>query len=94
MMKMYLASALLAAAAFLAPLPIAEQHAASDSGWKRGEAQAAMVPAQLENPAVVRVGGLDESAGLDLRGPEPTTAWFAAAGLFAIIVLRRTSSAP
>jgi hypothetical protein len=92
-MKMLCATALLATAAFLAPLPLAEQHSASASGPMPGEAQAAMMHTRLDAPAVARAGGLDESAGLAHRDPEPTTAWMVAAGLFAIIVLRRTSAA-
>lgn len=89
-MKFFFASAILAAAAFLAPLPIADHSA---QGLPQvGEAQAAMLPGRLDAAAVERSGGLDESAGLDRRGPEPTFAWMVAAGLFAIIVLRRTSS--
>ena len=90
-MKFLFASAILAAAAFLAPLPIADLHTA-ESQPQVGEAQAAMLPGRLDATVVARSTGLDESAGLDSRAPEPTVAWMVAAGLFALIVLRRTSA--
>lgn len=96
-MRMVLATALLAVSGFLAPLSAAERHAGQDGFMQlaqRGEAQAAVMPARLDIATPERATAIGDRAMSSTRGaePDPAVAWMVAAGIFAIIVLRRINA--